>query len=422
MTKTLRLREFRLEPAVALETAEVDALRRLIPGLRVTPTLGSPGRYDLIPGSTIGAARTDELDVVISPTIPLDRVFFMLSYALDAQQWRQNTQYGSAASLVEAVVHSYVSSTRSALRRGLLQGYVTIEDTAATVRGRLRFDEQLRRQQALPLPVHVRYDDFTEDTLENRILKAAARALRMLRLRSESSRRELRILSAQFGGVSDVRFDHRNVPQPVITRLNARYAPALNLARTILQNTSLELQDGRVTGSAVLFDMNKLFEDFVVTALREALRTGPGALRQAARGRSLHLDAHRRVRLEPDLSWWQGGQCVFVGDVKYKRITAPGVNHPDLYQLLAYTVATHLPAGLLVYAHGEAEEASHRVPAIDKTLLVRTLDLSGTPQEILRQISVVAALVRRLAQGATRSAGSGGALEDTADPRADIHL
>ncbi len=168
--------------------------------------------------------------------------------------------------------------------------------------------------------------------------------------------------------------------------------------------------------------MNKLFEDFVVTALREALRTGPGALRQAARGRSLHLDAHRRVRLEPDLSWWQGGQCVFVGDVKYKRITAPGVNHPDLYQLLAYTVAAHLPAGLLVYAHGEAEEASHRVPAIDKTLLVRTLDLSGTPQEILRQISVVAALVRRLAQGATRSAGSGGALEDTADPRADIHL
>ncbi len=422
MTTTLRLREFRLEPAVPLETAEIDALRRLVPGLRVTPSLGLPGRYDLTPGSTVGAVRTDKLDISIAPKIPLDRVFFMLSYALDAQQWRPVAHYGSAASLVEALVHSYVSSTRSALRRGLLQGYVTVEDTAATVRGRIRFDEQMRRQQALPLPVHVRYDDFTEDTLENRILKAAANALRMLRLRSGTSRRDLKILAAQFDGVSSVRFDPRSVPQPVITRLNAHYAPALNLARAILQNTSLELRDGRITGSAVLFDMNKLFEDFAVTALREALGVGPAALRQAARGHSLNLDARRRVRLEPDLSWWRGTQCLFVGDVKYKRIAAPGVNHPDLYQLLAYTVATHLPAGLLLYAHGEAEEATHHVSAIDKTLLVRTLDLSGTPQEILRQISAVAALIRRLAQDATSFAGLGGTLEATADPRADVHL
>ncbi len=398
MTRTLRLREFQLTSAVALAPNEVDALRRLVPALNITPTIGLSGHFDLVPGSTVGAARTGELDVVISPKIPIDRVFFMLSYALDSQHWKDTfTGYGTELTLVEALVHSYVRVTKAALRRGLLQGYVTVEDRLTTIRGRVRFDEQIRRQPALPLPVYVQYDDFTEDIVENRLLKAATHALIRLPLRSEVSRRLLRVLLAQFEGISLVRFNPRDVPEPVITRLDSHYASALRLARVILQNTSLELRHGGVTGAAVLFDMNKVFEDFVVTSLRDALDLRRHELRQGARGRSLTLDAARRVRLEPDLSLWRDRQCLFVGDVKYKRVAFEGVNHPDLYQLLAYTIATQLPAGLLVYAQGEGEQVEHEVTAAGKTLVVRTLDLAGTPDDILTQVSQLARLIRTLA-------------------------
>ena len=97
--------------------------------------------------------------------------------------------------------------------------------------------------------------------------------------------------------------------------------------------------------------MNRVFEDFVIVALREALGLSAIIFTQGASGKLLHLDEARRVRLEPDMSWWEGSFCTFVGDVKYKRLT--GNKNADLYQMLAYLAATDLQSGLLVYAAGE---------------------------------------------------------------------
>ena len=59
--------------------------------------------------------------------------------------------------------------------------------------------------------------------------------------------------------------------------------------------------------------MNLLFEDFVVVALRGGSRRNGSHVPQGARARSIWLDADQRIRLEPDLSWWWGDRCVFVG-------------------------------------------------------------------------------------------------------------
>ena len=85
------------------------------------------------------------------------------------------------------------------------------------------------------------------------------------------------------------------------------------------------------------------------------------AFPQGSRGHPLHLDEKRLIRLKPDVSWWEGSACRFVGDLKYKRLDASGVVHSDLYQLLTYSVAAGLPGGLLVYAAGEAEPKTHRI-------------------------------------------------------------
>ncbi len=53
----------------------------------------------------------------------------------------------------------------------------------------------------------------------------------------------------------------------------------------------------------------------------------------------MYLDESSKIRLRPDISWWQGTDCVFVGDAKYKKINVAGIKHADLYQLLAYTIA-----------------------------------------------------------------------------------
>ena len=83
-------------------------------------------------------------------------------------------------------------------------------------------------------------------------------------------------------------------------------------------------------------DMNVVFQEFVTVAMRDAL----GVSERVFRERNINpLDTEGRVNLKPDLTWWHGSSCVFVGDAKYKNITGERVPNADLYQLLAYTTA-----------------------------------------------------------------------------------
>ena len=127
----------------------------------------------------------------------------------------------------------------------------------------------------------------------------------------------------------------------------------------ILRHSAFSSARGAVRASGFLINMNSLFQEFLTVALREALGVSSETLRSE---RVVELDKDGRARLKPDLSWWDGGICTFVGDAKYKNVTnntsVPGA---DLYQLLAYATALNLPGGLLVYAQGEADTWRYRV-------------------------------------------------------------
>ncbi len=59
----------------------------------------------------------------------------------------------------------------------MLRGYREVEEALPVVRGRIREAGQIRRRYGFPLPVEVRYDDYTVDIAENRpLLAASARA------------------------------------------------------------------------------------------------------------------------------------------------------------------------------------------------------------------------------------------------------
>ncbi|MEO8494880.1 MAG: hypothetical protein ABI614_07400 [Planctomycetota bacterium] len=259
-------------------------------------------------------------------------------------------------------------------------------------RGQVRFAEQLRNHYGLPLPVEVRYDEFTEDILENQPLLAALDRLRQLPLRSSSVRRGLHEIRAAFHAVSCVRFDSAQLPQVTYSRLNQHYEPAIQLALLILKSASFELGGDRSVGISFLLDMNELFERFVHTALRESFGLTQAEFPRCVSG--LRLDLGNRVRLAPDLSWWYRGKGRFVGDVKYKAINIAGILHPDLYQLLAYTVATNLLAGWLIYAESDGTGGRHEVRHAGKSLFVETLDLSRNSKQILAQIGLLSRRIR----------------------------
>jgi 5-methylcytosine-specific restriction enzyme subunit McrC len=398
----LRLAEYETTPGVALTGQQRDQLLTLAPSVSVTPTIGADDRYDLTPGSYIGVLRlAEDLEILIRPKVSMARVLFLISYAIGSGRWIEApTSLAEADSLLEAIVAAFTYRLKRTFERGVLQGYREEEDALNTLRGRWRIGDQVRTRFGIAPPVEVTFDEFSEDIEHNRLLRAALHRLLRLPLRYERSRWPLRALETRLEGVRLVPYDRRRVPQVTFDRRSEHYRPAVGLARLILTNVSFDLAPGGVPASAFLIDMNKVFEDFVVVALREALGVSERVLVQGARGKRLFLDVGQQIPLKPDLSYWAGQRCLFVGDVKYKRLFPAGYPNADLYQLTAYAIATGLSRGMLVYAAGPEGSAVHEIVHLGKRIEVVALDLGLQPGDILTRIGSVASQIAEVARAA----------------------
>ena len=168
------------------------------------------------------------------------------------------------------------------------------------------------------------------------------------------------------------------------------------MALLILRYSTIETERGATCAAGFLMDMYRVFQDFVTKAIREALGVSERTFRADSSTRRLTLDEGRRVQLKPDLSWWDGPDCTFVGDAKYKRVVDERAPSADLYQLLAYATALDLPGGLLVYAQGEANDVVHRVRHSGKRLEIVALDLSESIQNLRERVQELAERVRSM--------------------------
>ena len=386
----INLQEYQRSGPHLLSAGVRDALRRTA-SVVVEPAEGLDSEYILTPQSTVGAVEIGDLSVLIEPKIGIPQVLSLACYAIGKVKFQpEDFDYRAEYALPDALAIALTSHARRAFARGLLHGYRTEEGALYTVRGRIRFDEQLRRRFGVPLPVEVRYDEFTDDVLANRLVKAAAYRLSQARLRSIPARRNLGWLAAMLEEVSLVDFPPKDVPSVRYDRLNEHYRGVVELSRLILRHGEFETGRGAVRASGFLMDMNAVFQEFVTEALRDELRVSPSVFGEKA---IESLDYGGRIHLRPDLTWWDGSTCVFVGDAKYKKITHASVPNADLYQLLAYATALDLPGGLLIYAQDEAEPREYRVRNGGKRLEVAALDLSGTLDDALIRIKGLAGKV-----------------------------
>ncbi|WP_367574574.1 McrC family protein [Streptomyces griseoaurantiacus] len=390
------LHEYGPTVSVPLGAAAGRALAASGTLLSVTPDPAREGHWLLRAGSRVGAVRAPGGQVVrIMPKTPVGRLFFLLGFSLDAERaWREEGEgtvdTGSYEDLVPALAHAVERRVDAALRQGVLQGYREVEEAALVVRGRIREAEQIRRHFGRTPPVEIAYDAYTADTAENRILRAAVE--RLLRLpgvpgpvRRRLAHQRVRLADA----LPLVRGEELPRWQP--SRLNSRYQPALRLAGAVLRGSSPEHRPPGSEPLAVdgfLFDMNKLFEDFVTVALREALREhGLTARLQDPH----HLDTANLVRVRPDLvvHTGDGRTPLAVVDAKYKVEKGDGYLNADLYQALAYATVLGLREAHLVYAAGRRPERVHEVRGTATApdgrgvrLYRHSLDLSGTPAQL----------------------------------------
>jgi 5-methylcytosine-specific restriction enzyme subunit McrC len=356
----------------------------------------SPGVYRVAPTSIVGAFSGPDFDLLIRPKLDVDRLFRILGYTEGYDVLAADAVLEGVDEVTHAFAHAFLAAAERAFTRHVVSSYQRRDEALLGVRGRIRFADQLRRRQSLPIPTEVTYDDHTIDTPENRLIKCALQVVTRLPFLTSTIRSRAVRLIRSLEGVSDIRFTSSTLPKVRRTRLNRHYGPAPEMAALIVKASSVELRPGREPFSAFFIDMNPLFEEFLFKALGERL-DGLGAWH---RGKPVAFDAAGTVGMQPDLSLWRGSDCVFVGDAKY-RSTSTGYTD-DLYQLLAYCQVLGLEQGVLFYADASSD-TEHEVVRAGTRLRIASVDLALPWSDLEGRLDELANLVRLTTEAALAS-------------------
>ncbi|MFD5830288.1 McrC family protein [Lentzea sp. NPDC060358] len=370
-------------PTVPLTAAQAAYLR----GSKLV-TIRGTGPYTIIPKvKQVGALHAHGLDVVVTPKVSIQRLLFLLGYAANPGFLPEHVEGVQADGLWPIVAETLCRHAERALAGGVLQGYTTDQTTSSVLRGRARVADQIARRPGRMMPLEITHDEYTVDIAENRLLRAAVRRMCGVPRVPQTLRTRLRHLDNRLDGASPLR---AGAPRPRWRphRLNARYHPALRIADLVLNTLSFEVGEDGLAIAAFVVNMERVFEDFVTTALREAWRADPGRTHSQY---AATLDTGSAINLRIDVVHLVNDKPRFVVDAKYKlESRSGGYPNADIYQVLAYCTALQIDRAWLVYASGTGGSAPRAIRNTGITITEYPLDLDAAPLDLLAQVNQLA--------------------------------
>ncbi len=381
---------------VRLSTEQALELRRLTRGAVTVQPDEAPGFWRVASSHYVGTIATSGTRILITPKLDTDSLFYLLEASgRPVSTGPADFRYDTTTDLVPSFATFYARHLERALAYGVPRAYQDLQDRLPGIRGRVDIPAQLRLA-GLPLPAECRFDDYTADTRLARVLRGAA--LRLLRLPGVTlpTRQALQRLVAVLGEAGPCTAQDMRIPT-VFTRMDEHCRPAERLARMVLGNQALRCAAGPAGAAVFVIDMNIVFETFVAARLARYL-----AGRLIVRLQQTRPLGHGRTpSIRPDLIFEKPtGKAVYVADTKYK-ITADGYGRDtDYYQILAYTRALDVPAGMLIYCQrdGDAPPRAITVGTHQTRLDTWALPFSGTPTDIEHRL-------KDLANGTAERAG-----------------
>lgn len=289
------------------------------------------------------------------------RLVHMLAVALDLKietgrmtnlDWQQET-------LLEILIRIFCDKLTEAVRRGMPRRYIIHEDDLPALRGTLDLPRQFTRYAANPSRLACRFDDLSQDIALNRILKATISHLSRMS-RNATNLQRLRELAFVYADITALPVPALQWGEVVIDRTNRAWLDLFAMAQLFLRNRFQTTSTGSGQGTALLFEMNKLFEEYVGRLVSRAL-AGTEYRVSLQGGREYCLtaqdDGRRVFQTKPDILIWRGGAIVHVIDTKWKRISSriddpkQGVSQSDIYQMMAYAHLYRAPRLTLLYPH-----------------------------------------------------------------------
>ena len=337
--------------------------------------------------------------------IPIRNIYYMLSYAfqvLSEQGYKniETEQFDNVAELCAAILSKGVSLQ---LKRGLGREYIEETDSLSSVRGRIEISESIKTRSLLKRQLVCSYDDFSENSYMNRIIKTTMELLLHADI-AKARKKELRKLLVYFGNVDLL--DVHNINWKIqYNRNNQTYRMLISVCYLVIKGLLQTNTDGTTRLMDFLDEqrMCRLYEIFILEYYRKEFPKLTVNASQIPWALDDGINDMLPV-MQTDIMLSQGNKVLII-DAKYYGHTTQTqydihtLHSANLYQIFTYVKnkeaelvnVPHEVSGMLLYARtDEAVQPDNSYQMSGNKISVRTLDLNREFSEIAAQLNAIA--------------------------------
>lgn len=243
--------------------------------------------------------------------------------------------------VLEIFIHTFLEELETLIKKGIRKHYVQYEGNENFLKGSLDFTKQIQRNLLHKERFYVRYDEFSVNIPQNRLIKSTLAYLVNV---SRSAKNKIRLLDYLhfMDEVCESRYFTKDFTcLQSQSRLFSHYTKVLSWAKVFLMGESFTNFKGKNLNKAILFPMERIFEDYVGAGFKKHLHNADITLQERKVSLINKHNGASKFRLKPDIIINKGGYK-FVLDTKWKIIDQTKaksnykINQADMYQLFAY--------------------------------------------------------------------------------------
>ncbi|MBL7789860.1 MAG: hypothetical protein JNL75_08555 [Chitinophagales bacterium] len=248
-------------------------------------------------------------------------------------------------SILDLYFEIYLNEIESFIHKGLIKKYRKLRSNQTALKGKLLFSQNIQKNNVHQEYFYCEHNTYDKDHLIHQILLKGLLVLDCLV--SANLKDKVNRLLSYFVEIQRVNINKSHFDKIVNNRKNTHYQKALSIAKMIILNYSPNLNNGSNNMIALLFDMNKLWEEFIYRILLK----NTSEEYEVSYQNSEDFWEYKTIR--PDIVIKAKNQTYII-DTKWKIVDNNNPSDNDLKQMFTYNL------------HWEAEKSILLYPKIDQ--------------------------------------------------------
>lgn len=314
----------------------------------------------------------------------LKNLIFMLSYTkkLDIKTSNDAKLLTSKNPFIEILIREYTKSLFECLKRLTPKKYVREEDNLNYLKGKIKFTENIRYNSSNQAKFYCEYDEFSENNILNQLFLFVSTCL--YNISNDSyNKKTLKFIMNYYSDIKLIRFNRFKAEKIRLSRNQELFEKPFKLAKMFVEKTSVDLSKNKFENITLIWDMNKLFEEFIFEIMKKN-ESEFGWTFTAQKGKRLLAgDDNKKRNTYVDI-FAEKGKDKIILDTKYKIFTGTDdFSNADVFQVSTYCLLHNADKAVLIYPRWNKEVPnvpSFKLNTDEKDIKInfKTIDLCYT--------------------------------------------